>query len=114
MNRPHLSPAQRIGDAIHTSGQLAFDADGELKGDIAGQTTQVLNNLAAVLAVHGLTLADIGKTTVWLRRAEDFAAFNAAYAAAFGEHRPARSTVVAALAVAEALVEIEAIARHER
>lgn len=114
MNRPHLSPSQRIGNCVHTSGQLAFDANGGLCGDISAQTAQVLANVATALSAHGLGLEHVGKTTVWLRHAEDFAAFNAAYAAAFGSHRPARSTVVAGLAVAAALVEIEAIASREQ
>jgi enamine deaminase RidA (YjgF/YER057c/UK114 family) len=54
------------------------------------------------------------KATVWLAKAADFAAFNESYAAAFGETRPARSTVVCPLVLPEALIEIEAIARRQR
>jgi 2-iminobutanoate/2-iminopropanoate deaminase len=48
---------------------------------------------------------------VWLRRAEDFAAFNAAHAERFPVDPPARSTVRADLMV-DALVEIEAVAQR--
>jgi 2-iminobutanoate/2-iminopropanoate deaminase len=58
----------------------------------------------------GLGLQDIVKTTVWLRREADFAAFNDSYARFFGQIRPARSTVISALVHPAALVEIEAIA----
>jgi 2-iminobutanoate/2-iminopropanoate deaminase len=95
---------------IFTSGQLAF-ANGTLEGDIAVPTACVIANLEAVLAPHGLGLTDIVKTTVWLKRTQDFVAFNDAYAAVFGEHRPARSTAICDLAFEEALVEIEAVAQ---
>jgi 2-iminobutanoate/2-iminopropanoate deaminase len=50
------------------------------------------------------------KPPAWLKRVEDCAAFSAAYANVFGSHKPARSTTICDLAVAEALVEIEALA----
>lgn len=95
---------------IYSSGQLAFDANGSISGDVASQTRTTLANLAEVLAAHGCGLADVVKATIWLRNESDFAAFNEAYAAVFGEHRPARSTTIAGLAIPSALVEIEAIA----
>ncbi|WP_175010662.1 RidA family protein [Burkholderia lata] len=110
MTQPHLSPSVRSGEIIFTSGQLAFDAEGHIEGDVVHQTRVILQRIASLLASSGLGLTDIGKTTVWLRRASDFEAFNAAYASVFGTHRPARSTVVCGLTVPEALVEIEAVA----
>jgi len=108
---PHLSPAVSAGRLLYLSGQLAFGPDGVLiDGDIAAQTARTLDNIAAVLDQHGLTLAHVVKATVWLARVEDFAPFNAAYAAAFGTHRPARSTVRSDLMLPGALVEIEVIA----
>lgn len=109
MATPHLSPAVRVGDIIYTSGQLAFDK-GMITGDIVEQTRQVIANLKAVLADYGLDLNDIAKTTVWVTRQQDFSAFNDTYAAAFGDHKPARSTTICALALPAALVEIEAMA----
>jgi 2-iminobutanoate/2-iminopropanoate deaminase len=50
------------------------------------------------------------KTTVFLKNLTDFPAMNEVYGAAFGDHRPARSTVEAAALPRGALVEIEAIA----
>ena len=55
----------------------------------------------AVLAAAGATLANVVKSTVYLADlAGDFAAMNAVYAEAFGEHAPARSTVGVAGAAA--------------
>ena len=106
-----LVPATRVGDLIFCSGALGVDANFKVvEGGIAAQTRQAIANLEAVLAQAGATLADVAKTTVWLTDLADFAAFNAAYAEAFGSHFPARSTVTSALAIPGALVEIEAIA----
>jgi 2-iminobutanoate/2-iminopropanoate deaminase len=87
--------------------------DGALvDGGVAAETTQAVANLAGLLESEGAALADIVKTTVFLTNMDDFAAMNEAYVAAFGDHRPARSTIgVAALPWPGAAVEIEAWAR---
>lgn len=106
-----LVPATRVGELIFCSGALGVYANFQLvEGGIAAQTKAAIANLQAVLAQAGATLSDVAKTTVWLTDMADFAAFNAAYAEAFGSHAPARSTVTSALAIPGALVEIEAIA----
>jgi 2-iminobutanoate/2-iminopropanoate deaminase len=74
------------------------------------QLTQAIHNLAALLAGEGSSLADVVKTTVFLRHMSDFAMMNDAYVAAFGEHRPARSSIGVAELPLGALVEIEAMA----
>ena len=103
------TPVVRAGDWIIVSGQLGM-ADGKLvAGGIGAEATQAVANLATQLASVGAGLGDIAKTLCFLTDMSDFAAFNEAYIAAFGDHRPARSTVgVAALPVAGAKVEIEA------
>lgn len=111
MTAPHLSPAVALGGSLFLSGQIAFDDRGAVTGDVAQQTRRCLDGLEAVLHQHGPNRNAIAKTTVWLTDATSFAAFNAAYASFFGDHKPARSTVVAALAITGALVEIEAVAR---
>jgi 2-iminobutanoate/2-iminopropanoate deaminase len=110
MAAPHLSPYVAHGDLLYLSGQLAFDADGSITGDIAAQTWRCLHNIAALLYGLGLGPEAVIKTTVWITSAEHFAAFNQIYADFFGDHRPARSTTIAGLAHPAALVEIEAIA----
>lgn len=110
---PHLSAAVASADLVFTSGQLGFGADGKLAGpDIASQTRQAIANIQRILAPHSLGLDDVIKTTVWITDVSAFADFDAAYAAAFGAHKPARSTTVAGLVVKGGLVEIEAIARR--
>ena len=109
--RPHYSLTRSAGGLVFVSGRLAFGEEGRIVGDdIRTQTRRCLDNLAEALKGEGLSLADVVKTTVWITRAEDFAAFNEAYAEAFPTAPPARSTVCSALALPDALVEIEAIA----
>ncbi|WP_227818287.1 Rid family detoxifying hydrolase [Nitrogeniibacter aestuarii] len=97
---------------IFTSGQIPLTAAGEKReGDIATQTGQVFDNLQAVLADQGVSLAQVVKVTVFMTDLGEFAAMNEVFARRFGEHRPARSTVQVVALPTGARVEIEAIAR---
>ncbi len=104
------SPAVRAGDWIVLAGQIPLDPDtGTLvPGDAAAQAQQVIANIVAVLTDCGAQLTDVAKTTVFVSDLGDFAAVNEVYAAAFGDHRPARSTIQVAALPAGAKVEIEA------
>ena len=105
------SQAIKAGGFIFTSGQIALKPDGEfVVGGVEAQSRQVLQNLAAILKEAGATLQDAVKTTIFLADMGDFAAVNEIYAAAFGAHKPARSTVQVAKLPKGALVEIEVIA----
>jgi 2-iminobutanoate/2-iminopropanoate deaminase len=104
------SQAMVSGSLLFTSGQIPLRPDGSLvEGGIEVQTQQVLDNLRAVIDAAGATLGQVVKTTVFLKNLEDFVAMNAIYAAAFGTHCPARSTVQVARLPRDVLVEIEAI-----
>jgi 2-iminobutanoate/2-iminopropanoate deaminase len=109
------SQAVRIGSTVYTSGQVALEpGTGSLaEGGIREQTERVLENLTAVLRAAGCSMADVAKTTVFLKDMNDFAAMNDVYArylAPEGKIPPARSTVQVARLPKDALVEIEAIA----
>ncbi len=101
------------GGFLFTAGQVPFDpATGKLvEGGVETSAERVLDNLEAILREAGLGFGDVVKATVYLTRAEDFAPLNAIYARRFGEHRPARSTVIVAALPAGAVVEIDLIAR---
>lgn len=113
MALPHLAPFVDAGSLVFLSGQIAFDAHGVIRGDVAEQTQCCLERMERVLHDAGLSKTQVVKCTIWLRHEADFAAFNQAYADYFGTHKPARSTVISGLALAEALVEIEAIASRD-
>jgi len=106
------SQATRANGLLFTAGQVGFDpASGELvDGGIAEQTERVLANIRAILHAERLDLSSVVKTTVFLVDMADFADMNTVYARAFGEHRPARSTVAVAALPRGARVEIEAVA----
>lgn len=106
------SQAIKANGFVFASGQIPLDpATGQLvDGDIAAQTTQVLNNVRAVLEAAGSSLERVVKTTVFLADMNDFAALNEVYAGFFGATRPARSTVQAARLPRDVKVEIEVVA----
>lgn len=97
---------------LFSSGQIPLTADGQLAGpDIEAQTEQVFDNLEAVLAAAGASLAQVVKATVFVKDLEDFARLNSVYARRFGAHTPARSTVEVARLPRDVKVEIEVVAR---
>lgn len=110
------SQAIRVGDTVYTSGQIPTDpgTNAFVAGGITEQTTQVLENLKAILTEAGLELGHVVKTTVFLKDMKDFAAMNEVYGrylAPEGTVAPARSTVQVVALPKDALVEIEVIAK---
>lgn len=107
--------AARVAGHIFVSGQVPRDKRGQLaQGDIEEQTKLCLDAVRRELQQLGSSLDEVVKTTVFLSDTTHFAEMNQAYAACFGENKPARSTVGVKLAV-DVLVEIEAVAlRLER
>jgi 2-iminobutanoate/2-iminopropanoate deaminase len=105
------SQAMIANGMVFTSGQIALKPSGEMvDGDVKAQCAQVLSNLKAVLETAGSSLDKVVKTTIFLDSMDDFAAVNELYGAAFGNHKPARSTVAVKTLPKNALVEIDAIA----
>ena len=100
------------GGFVFCSGQTPIvPASMRIEADtIEEQTRQVLANLSTVLSSRGLGLADVVKTTVFLKNFADFSRMNAVYGSVFGAHRPARTTVEVSRLPLDALVEIECIA----
>jgi 2-iminobutanoate/2-iminopropanoate deaminase len=77
-------------------------------GGTAAELRQAIANLENQLASQGAGLADVVKTTVFLRHMSDYAAMNEVYIDCFGDHRPARSAIGVAELPLGALVEVEA------
>ncbi len=104
------SQAVKAGHFLFVSGQLPIDPEtGKLvDGDIGKQTEQVMNNLRAICESAGASLANVVKTTLFLRDLGQFKTVNEAYGRYFTKNPPARATVeVSALPLGAAL-EIEA------
>ena len=96
----------------YLSGQIPLDpATGQIvEGDIQAQTERVFANMKAVLEACGSSLAQVVKTTVFLKDMAEFGKMNEIYAKHFDANPPARSTVEVARLPRDVKVEIEAIA----
>lgn len=105
------SQAVKVHSMVYTSGQIALTPAGEmLERNIVLQTKQVLKNLSEVLEAGESCMSNVVKTTIYLESMDDFATVNEIYEEAFGEHKPARSTVAVRTLPKNALVEIDAVA----
>ena len=106
------SQAIQVGKFIFASGQIAINPRTGMidSTDIENQTRQVFENLSAVLQSAGASLANIIKTTIFLKEMNDFPRVNEIYAHHFHDVFPARSTVQVARLPKDALIEIECVA----
>jgi 2-iminobutanoate/2-iminopropanoate deaminase len=106
------SQAIKANGFVFLSGQIALDPATQqlISGDATAQTERVLQNLAGVLNAAGSSLAQVVKTTVFLKNMSDFAAMNEVYGRYFTQAPPARSTVEIARLPKDVLVEIDVIA----
>lgn len=93
------------------SAQLPLDLSGKLiDGTVAEQTTQCLAYVKAIVESVDHVVEDIVKVNVYLADIADLAAMNEAYAAFFGDHKPARKVVGCGELPFGARVMIDAIA----
>ena len=93
------------------SAQLPLDLSGKLiDGTVAEQTAQCLAYVKAIVESVDHAVEDIVKVNVYLADIADLAAMNEAYAAFFGDHKPARKVVGCGELPFGARVMIDAIA----
>lgn len=106
------SQAIRAGNMVFLSGQIPIIPKSGLlnSGTIEDQTTQVLDNLKAVLAAQGMTLENVVSTTVYVKDLNDFGKINGIYGTYFKERPPARATVQVQRLPKDVSLEISAIA----
>ncbi len=103
------------GEVLYLAGQSAMGADGTPRheGDMAGQITLALDNLEAVLAEAGMSLANVVRLNTYTT---DIDAMFANYGivaerlGAAGVRPPGSLLGVARLALPELMVELEATA----
>lgn len=96
---------------IFSSGIIGVDKDGVLARSFENQVQNIFTHILTILTHHGLEIADVIKTTVFLKDMADYSKLNEAYAHFMGTHRPARSTIGVASLPKDARIEIEFIAR---
>jgi len=104
------SQGLRAGDFVYVSGQGPIDpATGEIVGEtIEEQTERTLENVKAILAAAGASMADVVKSTVHLSDLSLFARYNEVYARYFPDPKPVRTTVGSELL--GIMVEIDVVA----
>jgi 2-iminobutanoate/2-iminopropanoate deaminase len=103
---PPFAPAVARGGLVFVSGILPEPA----AGDVASQAARVLDELKARLDRAGTSLDRVASTSVYLSSADDFAALNAVWKRYWPSSPPTRTTVVAALPVPGARLQVSAIA----
>jgi reactive intermediate/imine deaminase len=105
-----FSDAVRIGGMLCLSGQIG-NVPGTLElapGGIAGETRQMMDNIARVLNAAGRSFDDVFKCLVMLADMDDWPAFNAIYVEYFRPGKlPARSAFAAKALAIGARVEME-------
>ena len=104
----------KVGNTLYLAGQISIDPKTNqfVAGSIEEQTARALENLKAVAAAGGMSMADIVSTTVYMKDLNDFTKMNEVYATYFKDKPPARATVQVAKLPRDALIEISAIAAN--
>ena len=104
--------ASRYGDLLFLSGQIAGNAEtgGSVGGSIAEQTDEVMQKISTILRSHGLTMANVIQSTVYLSNINDLPVMNTAYEEHFRGTLPARTVVATAALPRGALVQIAVVA----
>jgi len=107
-----FSPARQAGPTLYVSGQIPVKPDGTtVKGSIAEQTKQTMDNIGQVLKDNGYTFGDVVNVTVYLSDMKHYPEMNAAYRAYFADGKfPARACVGGLQLAFGADLEISAIA----
>ncbi len=102
-----------VDNTLYTSGQIALNpVTMELVLDtIEIETSQVMENMKAVLEAANMTFADVVKSSIFISDMNDFAKINTIYGSYFDEKTaPARETVQVAKLPRNVNVEISMIA----
>ena len=90
------SQAVLVNNVLYTSGQIALHPDtGELViNSIDEETTQVMENLKAILEAADMTFENVVKSSIFISDMNSFEAINRVYGTYFKEATaPARETV---------------------
>jgi len=104
------SQAVQAGNTVYLSGQIGLDpASMQMAEGIDAQIVRVFENLKAVAAASGGSLADAVKVNIYVTDLANFARVNDAMAQHFSQPYPARATVQVAALPRGALVEIDAV-----
>ena len=104
----HLSNVTRSGTRLSVAGLVSIDEQGQLvgRGSVREQTLHICSALRHICEQYGGGLEDVARCIVFLTDRARYREYDAAFAEAFGSHRPARATIIAELVNEDFLVEI--------
>lgn len=109
------SRAVAVGDMCFVAGTTGYDyATMTMPAGVAAQAANALETIARALGEAGFSMADVVRTVIYLTDAADHPAIAGLLRAAFGDVRPANTTVVSLLIRPEMLIEIEVTALRGR
>lgn len=105
------SQAVKCGKTVYLSGQIPLEPETMelVEGDISVQIKRVFDNLKAVCAASGGSLADIVKLNVFLTDLSHFPVVNEIMSQYFSEPYPARAAIGVAALPKAANVEMDAV-----
>lgn len=109
------SQAVLTNGTLYVSGQIAINPETNelVTGSIQNETSQVLENVRAILTEAGFTFNDVVKASIFLSDMSFFPIVNELYGACFTQIYPARETVAVAGLPKGVNVEISVIATRE-
>lgn len=102
-----------VNNTLYTSGQIAINpVTGNLVIDnIKNETTQVMENLKAILEAADLDFSNVIKSSIFISNMDNFSSINEVYGNYFNDtYAPARETVQVARLPKDVNVEISVIA----
>jgi 2-iminobutanoate/2-iminopropanoate deaminase len=105
------SQAVNATGVLYVSGQIPLDPkSGEIvSGGISGQTTQVLENMKAIVEAAGGDMSKVVKVTIYIVDMQQFATVNQIYGTYFSAPFPARACVEVSKLPKGVEVEMDAI-----
>ena len=105
------SQAVQVGNSVYLSGQIPLvpETMEMVEGNMEAQIRRVFDNLSAVAAAAGGSLADIAKLNIFLTDLSHFPLVNQVMADYFQTPYPARAAVGVASLPKDAQVEMDAV-----
>ena|SRR5690606_22833788 len=104
------SQAVKVDKTVYLSGQIGLEPAGmQLVDGVEAQVHRVFQNLRAVTAAAGGSMADIVKLNIYLTDLSNFALVNSIMAEYFTQPYPARAAVGVASLPRNALIEADGV-----
>lgn len=105
------SQAVKVGNTVYLSGQIPLVPETMelIEGDMEAQIRRVFDNLSAVTAASGGSLADIAKLNIFLTDLSHFPLVNSVMADYFQQPYPARAAIGVASLPKDSEVEMDGV-----